>query len=106
VAARLQARESRNWGSILRMATSLSLLQSIQTGCASNHSSYPVHTKGSFSCGTAGNIYSAEIKNEWQNTSTPMCVYGVHRHTSYYQKVWAVHAECKRKDINHSKQIA
>ena len=35
-------------------ATSLSLLQSIHTGCASNLSSYPVQKKGSFCCGYSG----------------------------------------------------
>ena len=29
---------------------------------------------------------SAEIENKWRNTSTPICIYGVHRHNSYFQK--------------------
>jgi len=75
VAARLQARESRNCASVLRGATSLFLPQSIQTGCASNLSFYPMALSA---VGEAASEYSAEIKNEWRNTSTPVCFCVMH----------------------------
>jgi hypothetical protein len=44
-------------------------------------------------------VVSAEVKNGWSYTSTPICIYGVHRHNSYliYRNVQAVCAEWKRK---------
>jgi len=96
--AGLQARESRNWGSILRGAKSLSLLQGIQTGCASKHS-YPLHTMGSLSCGTAASEYSAEIKNEWRNNSTPTCFYGTHSYKSFFQKIMG--CTCRMQEKRH-----
>jgi len=36
--------------------------------------------------GEAASEYSAEIKNEWRNTSTPTCFYGMHSFNSYLQK--------------------
>ena len=57
--------------------------------------------------GKAASKYSAEIKNKWRNTSTPICVYGVHKHNSYFhRKVQALRVECKRKNINCSKHNA
>ena len=42
---------------------------------------------------------NAEIKNEWKNTSTPICFYGVHRHNSYFQK--SMGCMCRMQEERH-----
>jgi len=39
-----------------------------------------------YAVGEVATEYSAEIKNEWRNTSTPICYYGMHSYNSYFQK--------------------
>jgi len=49
--------------------------------------------------GEAASEYSAEIKNEWRNTSTPICFYGMHRHNSYFQKSMGL--TCRMQETRH-----
>ena len=49
--------------------------------------------------GKAASEYSAEIRNGWRNTSTPICIYGVHRHISYFQKI--IGCTCRMQEKRH-----
>jgi hypothetical protein len=83
----LQARDSRNFGSILREATSFFFSKACRLTLQANYPPILYRKRALSPVSKAANECSVEIKNEWRNTSTPMYVYGVQWHNSYFQKI-------------------
>ena len=69
--------------------------QAVQT----NYTSIQCGPRALSPVGTAASVYSAETKNEWRNTSTPIHVYGVHRYNSYFQK--SMGCTCRMQEKRH-----
>jgi len=72
VAARLQARESRNCASILRGATSCLFCRASRLPVQATYPSIECRPMALSAVGEAASEYSTEFKNEWRNTSTPI----------------------------------
>jgi hypothetical protein len=118
----IQARESRNCGSVVRGATGLCLVQSIQTGSASNrfvscteHPDWLCKQPILLSSADQGlfllwvkrlaNIV-LKLRKSGEIPPLPYASMVCKATTLISRKVQAVHVECKRKDINCSKHIA